>query len=59
MNKTDELEILKIELENIIDGMSICSEILTPEEHTHLVLHKRCLSILKRIKPAEDKDHDK
>lgn len=56
MNRTDELEILKIDMENIIAGMTICEGILSPEEHSHLALHKRCLSILKRIKPADEEE---
>ena len=56
MSKEDELEFLKCDLENIIDGMTICEGILSPEEHSHLALHKRCLSILKRIKPANEEE---
>lgn len=50
----EELELLKAELENVIDGMTICEELLTPEEWGHLKLHKRCLVILKKIRPAKE-----
>lgn len=53
MNKNDELEFLKCELENRIQGMTVCESILSNEEKDHLNLHRRCLSILERIKPVE------
>lgn len=56
MNKNDELEFLKLDLENIIAGMEICENILSQEEKDHLLLHKRCLSVLERIEVAESED---
>jgi len=53
VNREDELEFLKCDLENIITGMTICESILSQEEKDHLSLHRRCLSILNRIKPQE------
>ena len=53
MTREDELDFLKIDLRNIIDGMTICESILTQEERDHLSLHRRCLSVLERIKVAE------
>ena len=50
MSREDELEILKLDLENIIEGMTICGSVLTREESKCLSLFRRCLSVLKRIK---------
>lgn len=47
-----ELEILKIDLENLIQGMSICREDLTHSELDCLELLKRCNSVINRIKPC-------
>lgn len=51
--KGDELEFLKIDLANMIQGMTICESILGQKEKEHLDLHRRCYSILERIKPKE------
>ena len=56
MSKEDELEFLKCDLENMIVGMTICESILSQEEKDHLSLHRRCLSILSRIKPLESEE---
>ena len=56
MRKEDELEFLKCDLENIIDGMTICEGILSSEEKDHLSLHRRCLSVLERIKVTESEE---
>ena len=53
MSKEDELEFLKCDLENMIAGMTICESVLSQEEKDQLSLHRRCLSILNRIKPQE------
>lgn len=58
MTREDELEFLKADLVNIIEGMTICESILTQEERDHLSLHRRCLSILERIKVAESEDKE-
>lgn len=58
MDKNDELEFLKCDLENMITGMTICEGILSPEEKEHLSLHRRCLSVLQRIKVAEGSDKE-
>ena len=55
MNKGEELAFLKLDLKNMITGMTICKNILSNEELDHLDLHRRCLSVLERIKPVEDK----
>lgn len=54
MNRNTELEILKIDLDNIIAGMTICKNILRPEEADYLNLFKRCKSVLDRIKPSDN-----
>lgn len=56
MSKTDELEFLKCDLENMITGMTICKHTLSQEEIDHLSLHRRCLSVLERIKVAESEE---
>lgn len=56
MDRNQELEILKIELENMIVGMEICEGLLSQEEKDHLNLHRRSLSILKRIRPEKRAD---
>lgn len=53
MDRNQELEILKIELENMIVGMEICEGLLSQEAKEHLNLHRRSLSILKRIRPEK------
>ena len=53
----DELEFLKCDLLNMIAGMTICESILSQEEKDHLNLHRRCLSVLERIKPCEEKEN--
>lgn len=53
MSREDELEFLKCDLENMITGMTICESILSQEEKEQLSLHRRCLSVLQRIKVAE------
>ena len=58
MSREDELEFLKCDLENIITGMAICEGILSQEEKEHLSLHRRCLSVLQRIKVAEGEDKE-
>lgn len=56
MRKEDELEFLKCDLENMIQGMTICESILSQGEKDHLSLHRRCLFVLERIKVAESED---
>lgn len=58
MSREDELEFLKCDLENMITGMTICESILSQEEKDHLSLHRRCLSVLQRIKVAESEDKE-
>ena len=58
MRKEDELEFLKCDLENMIQGMTICESILRQEEKDHLSLHRRCLSVMERIKVAESEDKE-
>lgn len=53
MTREDELEFLKCDLTNMITGMTICEGMLSQEEQEHLSLHRRCLSVLQRIKVAE------
>ena len=55
MSHGEELEFLKIDLKNMIAGMTICEHALNPEECNHLHLHKRCLSVLERIEPVKEK----
>ena len=50
----EELEFLKCDLENIIDGMTICGGILSDEEKDILLLLNRCKSVLDRIKPCKE-----
>ena len=52
----EELKFLKCDLENMITGMTICEGILSNEERVHLSLHRRCLSVLERIKVAESEE---
>lgn len=52
-DRNQELEMLKIDLENAIVGMEICEGMLSREEKDHLNLHRRCMSILERIRPSE------
>lgn len=59
MNRNDELEFLKIDLNNIIQGMTICEALLSDEEKDHLNLHRRCLSILERIKVSKSESDAK
>ena len=54
MSREEELEFLKMDLKNIITGMTICESILSLEEKEHLSIHRRCLSVLERIKPREE-----
>ena len=54
MRRGEELEFLKADLENMIIGMTIAESLLSQEEREHLSLHRRCMSILERIKPAEE-----
>lgn len=54
MSRNDELELLKCELKNVIQGMVICKAILSEEEKDHLSLFMHCLSVLERIKVAEE-----
>ena len=56
MSREDELEFLKCDLKNMIVGMMICESILSQEEKDHLSLHRRCLSVLERIKVAEESE---
>lgn len=56
MSREDELEFLKCDLENMITGMTICESILSQEEKEQLSLHRRCLSVLQRIKVAESEE---
>ena len=56
MDREAELYFLKNELENVIQGMALCKSILSREEREHLDLHRRCLSELERIKPAEGEE---
>ena len=58
MSRNDELEFLKIDLENAIAGMTICESILSQEEKDHLSLHRRCMSVLERIKVAESEKEE-
>ena len=58
MTREDELEFLKCDLTNMITGMTICESILSQEEKDHLSLHRRCLSVLQRIKVAEGSDKE-
>lgn len=58
MSREDELEFLKCDLTNMITGMTICESILSQEEKDHLSLHRRCLSVLERIKVAERSDKE-
>lgn len=48
----DELEFLKLDLENRIHGMTICAHILSEEEKEYLLLFQRCLSVMERIQPS-------
>lgn len=50
----NELEILKMDLENRIHGMTICAYILSEEEKDYLLLFQRCLSVMERIQPKEE-----
>ena len=54
--RSEELEILKCDLENIISGMTICAHILSEEEKDCLLLFQRCLSVMERIKPTEESE---
>ena len=57
MSREEELEFLKMDLKNIITGMTICESILSLEEKEHLSIHRRCLSVLERIKPTSGKEN--
>jgi len=59
MKREEELEFLKIDLNNIIRGMTICESLLSDEEKDHLNLHRRCLSILERIKVSKSENDAK
>ena len=48
----EELEWLKLDLENRIHGMTICAHILSEEEKDYLLLFQRCLSVMERIQPS-------
>ena len=55
--KSLELEMLKMDLENVIQGMTICAGVLSKDEQEYLALFNRCLSLINRIKPIkEDKE---
>jgi hypothetical protein len=54
----NELELLKCELQNRIDGMTICASFLTDDEKEVLLLLQRCKSVLDRIEPKEENKHD-
>ncbi len=56
MEKSDELELLKTELDNRIDGLLICKAFLTDEERDLLKLLSKCRSVLNRIKPRGGKN---
>lgn len=56
MEKDDELELLKIELDNRIDGLLICKAFLTDEEKDLLKLLSKCRSVLNRVKPRGGKN---
>ena len=53
MSKTDELDFLKYDLENMITDMMEYESKLSYEEKNHLSLHRRCLSILNRTELQE------
>ena len=56
MDKSDELNFLKCELKNVIDGMTMIEYLLSQEDKDHLNLHRRCLSVLERIEVAESEE---
>lgn len=56
MEKGDELELLKSELDNRIDGLLICKAFLTDDEKDLLKLLSRCRSVLNRIKSRGGKN---
>lgn len=56
MEKDDELELLKAELDNRIDGLLICKAFLTDDEKDLLKLLSKCRSVLNRIKPRGGKN---
>lgn len=56
MEKGDELELLKAELDNRIDGLLICKAFLTDEEKDLLKLLSKCRSVLNRIEPRGGKN---
>ena len=57
---SEELEFLKSDLDNVIQGMTICASVLSAEEKDYLLLFQRCKSVLDRIKPIgkEQKNED-
>ena len=56
MEKGDELELLKSELDNRIDGLLICKAFLTDDEKDLLKLLSKCRSVLNRPKPRGGKN---
>lgn len=56
MEKGDELELLKSELDNRIDGLLICKAFLTDDEKDLLKLLSKCRSVLNRIKSRGGKN---
>ena len=57
-NREQELEILKIDLDNLITGMAVCKSILTNGERDCLEVLIRCKSILDRITPISRKGEE-
>lgn len=49
-----ELEALKIDLNNLIDGMTILTDTLTENEKECLRMLCRCLSVIDRIVPINE-----
>lgn len=58
MTKSEELEFLKIDLDNVIQGMAICDSILSKDERYYLLLFQRCKSVLDRIKPIGEENKE-
>ncbi len=56
MDKSDELNFLKCDLKNMIDGMTMVESLLSQTEKDHLNLHRRCMSVLERIEAAESEE---
>ena len=49
-----ELEALKSDLNNLIDGMTILTDTLTETEKECLQIMCRCLSVMNRIVPVNE-----